>query len=142
MSQSSDERKEVLQMLAEGKLTADEAAKLLNPKEPEFSQPSEEPMVLKVSKADTAEDVVTKENGGGPTWFHVRVTDLKSGKGKVTVNIPLRLVQFGFAIGKRFAPELEDLDWQDLSQVIASEKGVLIDVQDDEDGEHVQIYVD
>ena len=142
MSQSNEERKEILQLLAEGKITADEAAKLLNPKVTGASQPPEDPMVLKVSKADTAEEDLTNENGGKPSWFHVRVTDLKSGKGKVTVNIPLRLVQFGFAMGKRFAPELEELDWQDLNQAIAGQKGVLVDVQDEEDGEHVQIYVD
>jgi hypothetical protein len=52
------------------------------------------------------------------------------------------MVKFGLNVGRRFAPELDGIDWDDLSQVMTEEEGVLVDVQDAEDGEHVQIYVD
>jgi hypothetical protein len=72
----------------------------------------------------------------------VQVNDLATGKCKVKVNVPLRMVKFGLSIGKRFAPELEGMDWDDLSRVMTEDAGLLVDVQDEEDGEHVQIYVD
>ncbi|NIP52684.1 MAG: hypothetical protein GWO26_12025 [Phycisphaerae bacterium] len=83
----------------------------------------------------------TASNSKKPKWLHVQVNDLATGKSKVKVNIPLRMVKFGLNMGKRFAPELDGMDWDDLSKVMTEDAGVLVDVQDDEDGEHVQIYV-
>lgn len=122
-------RKEILELLAAGQITADEAATL-----------------LKKTGHDTAvspaPDIMTK-SGNQPSWLHVRVRDMQSGRNKVTVNIPIRLVKFGMRIGRRFSPELEDLDWDEISSMITEmDSGILVDVQDEEDGEHVQVYID
>lgn len=129
-------RKEILELLAKGKITADEAANLLtNP----ASETAEEP---KVAIAPT-EPPAPKGDGSGPSWLHVRVKDAKSGRNKVTVNIPIRMMKLGFKIGQRFTPELNDLDWNEISTMMQDmESGVLVDVQDEEDGEHVQVYID
>lgn len=134
MSLSSEKRTEILQLLADGKITADEAAELLSPTpQPEAEAPTPEvPEVVKETAAS---------NSKKPKWLHVQVNDLATGKSKVKVNIPLRMVKFGLNMGKRFAPELDGMDWDDLSKVMTEDAGVLVDVQDDEDGEHVQIYV-
>ena len=130
------DRKEILELLAKGKITANEAADLLTNPQPE------EPATLKV-KIPVDEPSMPKSNGNGPSWLHVRVKDLKSGRNKVTVNIPIGMVQFGLKIGRRFSPELEGLDWNELTGAMQSmESGILVDVQDEEDGEHVQVYVD
>ena len=130
------DRKEILVLLAKGKITANEAADLLTNPQPE------EPATLKV-KIPVDEPSMPKSNGNGPSWLHVRVKDLKSGRNKVTVNIPIGMVQFGLKIGRRFSPELEGLDWNELTGAMQSmESGILVDVQDEEDGEHVQVYVD
>ena len=130
------ERKEILELLAKGKISADEAADLLTNPQPE------DPADLKV-KIPVDEMVVAKGDGKTPSWLHVRVKDLKSGRNKVTVNIPLGMMKFGLQIGRKFSPELDQIDWNELTGAMQEmEAGILVDVQDEEDGEHVQVYVD
>lgn len=45
-------------------------------------------------------------------------------------------------MGRHFAPELSDIDFDLLSSQIESESGLFLDIFDEQDGEHVQIYVD
>jgi hypothetical protein len=139
MSLSSEKRTEILQLLAGGKITAEEAAELLSDA-PEAK--AEAPAPPPAPKAP--EPVRAAEVGSGqkPRWLHIHVNDLGTGKSKVKVNIPLRLAQFGFNMGKRFAPEIEELKWDDLSRVMSEDSGVIVEVQDEEDGEHVKIFVD
>jgi hypothetical protein len=146
MALSSEERKEILQQLAKGEITVADASVLLNGTDfqgkEKLEQPFPEPdKPLQITKEDILEDQASPQ-GGQPRWFHIRVNDLKSGKNRVTVNIPLRLVNMGLKIGRRFAPELEAVDWQELKGTFNEEQGVLIDVTDESDGEQVLIYVD
>jgi DNA-binding transcriptional ArsR family regulator len=142
MSLSSEKRTEILQLLADGKITADEAAEILSasPKV-EIEEPTPAPKAPESVQTGTVEKSAVS-NGRKPKWLHVQVNDLESGKSKVQVNIPLRMVKFGLGMGRRFAPELDGVDWDDLSRVVTEEEGVLVDVQDTEDGEHVRIFVD
>ncbi len=78
------------------------------------------------------------------TWLRVRVTDLRTGKSKANVKIPASLADFGMKMAARFAPAtVEDLD---MSQLIAAMKSSgeekLVDVEDEEKGEHVEIFVE
>ena len=137
---STTSRKEILELLAKGKITADEAANLL-------SQPAVEPTatpdVEMLKKEIAIEQVPAGADGKKPSWLHVRVRDLQSGRNKVTVNVPLGMVKFGLKIGGRFSPELNGLDWAELQDMMNEmESGILVDVQDEEDGEHVQVFVD
>jgi hypothetical protein len=132
----STSRKEVLELLAKGKITADEAANLL-------SQATTEEAATAVPTKATASEPISKSLGGKPSWLHVRVRDLQSGRNKVTVNVPLGIVKFGLKVGGRFTPELNGLDWNELQGMMnEAESGILVDVEDEEGGEHVQIYVD
>jgi hypothetical protein len=79
---------------------------------------------------------------GGPRWFKVRVTDLVTGKSKTSVTIPIGLMDWGLKLGAQFAPEAE-IDMEDLSEALRSGiEGKIIDVVDELDGEHVEIYVE
>lgn len=139
MSLSSEKRMEILQLLSTGKITADEAAELLSaPPKVEVETPTPPP----ASKAPEPFEKPAPSNGNEPKWLHIQVNDLATGKSKVKVNVPLRMVKFGLNIGKRFSPEMEGMEWDDLSRVMTEDAGVLVDVRDEEDGEHVQIYVD
>jgi hypothetical protein len=81
--------------------------------------------------------------GGGPRWLRIRVTDTRTGKSKASVQIPLALVETGMKIGAHFAPEVEGVDMSNVMQAVRSGMtGKIIDVTDDEDGEHVEIYVE
>ena len=139
------EQQEILELLAKGKISADEAAELLSnlsgkgekidpasEKEPEPVMPEE---IVKPEK---------EKNGKQPSWFKVRVRNLETGKNKVTVNIPLRMVDFGLKLGKRFAPELDGLDYSELTGMMKTMDGpgVLIEVEDEESNEHVQVFVE
>ncbi|MCA9953358.1 MAG: hypothetical protein KC434_01470 [Anaerolineales bacterium] len=140
---SKPSRMEILELLSNGKITAAEAANLLNdidkPEEAAAPPPPEkapEPVELKAAEA-------LGSNGPEPSWFHVRVSNLETGKNRVTVNIPVRMMKFGLKIGSRFSPEIGDLDWNELTGMMRDMKtGMLVDVQDEESNEHVQVYLD
>lgn len=125
---TTEERMQILSMVAEGKITAEEGAKLLAALEPE----------KKPKPPVRAPEAPTE-----PRWFRVRVTDLRTGKAKVSVNLPFGLVDVGMRMGARFAPELENIDMaQIVEQVKAGGQGKMVEVEDEEDGERVEIYIE
>ena len=125
---STEERMQILSMVAEGKITAEEGAKLLTALEPEKKK---------------AEVTMRMDGPSAPRWFRVRVTDLETGRNKVNVNLPMSLVDVGTRMGARFAPELEDLDFNDIiEQIKSGAQGKIIEVEDAEGGERVEIYVE
>jgi hypothetical protein len=125
---STEERMQILSMVAEGTINAEEGAKLLAALEP--------------AKAKKEMHMVA----GGPSeprWFRVRVTDLETGRNKVNVNLPMSLVDVGTRMGARFAPELEDMDFNDIiEQIKSGAQGKIVEVEDMEGGERVEIYVE
>jgi hypothetical protein len=125
---SAEERMQILKMIQEGKITAEEGAKLLQ--------------ALSASKADKRSPSSTTV-GGDARWFRVRVTDLASGKNKVNVNIPMGLVNVAIKMGARFAPNIEGANYEEMVQAIKSgASGKIIDVTDDQDGERVEIFIE
>ncbi len=120
---TSEERMQILQMVAGGKLSAEEGARLLKALE-EGSRPKPPPPPE-------------------PRWFKVRITDLTTGKDKVNLSIPMKLVTVGVKMGARFAPELEGVH---LEEVLAAIKdgahGRIVDLMDKAEGERVEIYVE
>ena len=77
-------------------------------------------------------------------WFRIRVTDLRTGKSKANVKIPLSLANFGMKMAAKYAPEY--VEGLDMDQIIAAMKDAgdekMIDVEDEEKGEHVEIFVE
>jgi hypothetical protein len=126
---TTEERMQILKMIENKQITAEEGAKLL----------------AALEEHDRAENARVKPS---PTtsgkWFRVRVTDLKSGKRKVNVNIPLGLVDVGLKMGAKFAPA--GLEGLDINQIFAAIKsgteGKIVDVEDEEDGEHVEVFIE
>ena len=124
---TTEERMQILNMVAEGIISADEGAKLLAALEPEKKR----------------ETQPTMGGPSAPRWFRVRVTDLETGKNKVNVNLPMSLVEVGTRMGARFAPELEGMGFSDLvEQIKGGAQGKIIEVEDLEVGERVEIYVE
>jgi hypothetical protein len=123
---TTEERMQILNMVAEGQISAGDGAKLLAALEPEKKSA-----------------LVAPERPSAPRWFRVRVTDLETGKNKVNVNLPMSLVDVGTRMGARFAPELEDMDFNDIvEQIKSGAQGKIIEVEDAEGGERVEIYVE
>ena len=123
----NNERMMILKMIEEGTVSADEGAKLLS---------SVETMPNKPQKN-------TPRLQGNARWFRVKVTDTNTGKSKATVSLPLTLMDWGLRVGAQFAPEVADLDLGELSEILSTGlEGKIVDVLDEEDGEHVEIYVE
>ena len=127
---TTEERMRILKLIDDGKITAEEGAKLLS--------------ALSSSAAGKKRAVTMRAaSGKQPRWFRVRVTDMKSGKTKTSVNIPLGLMEWGIQIGAQFAPEVAGLDMDQLMEALQSgAMGKIVDVVDEEDGEHVEIFVE
>lgn len=125
---TAEERMRILRMIQEGKITAEEGAKLLS--------------ALKDSRAKVSRSTagpVGEKRG----WLRVRVTDMSTGRTKVNVNLPLGLLDAGLRIGAQYAPDLHGLDLNQLiEEVKGGASGKIIDVLDEEDGEHVEIFVE
>jgi len=123
---TSEERMKILKMIEEGKLTADEGARLL--------------AALSESRKTSRTKFPTGGNAGNAHWLRIRVTDTKSGKTKATVNLPLGMMDAGLNIASQYAP---DIAFNELMDAINSgAQGKLIDVIDEEDGEHVEIFIE
>ena len=143
---TAEERRKILDMVAAGTLDVGEAAALLAAaKESAPEQMAEEaPLVEKEEATDASSRAANGESAGEPPrWLRIRVGDLKSGRRKVSVNVPLGFLKAGLKVGGAFAPELKNMDWGAFAGSLqAGEKGMIVDVEDEEDGEHVQIYVE
>ena len=121
----TEERMQILKMIENGTITAEEGASLLAALE-EGATKSEQ-----------------TRPGGQARWMRVRVTDLNTGRSKVNVNLPMGLVSVGMKIGARFAPEMEGVDLDEIFQAIKDgAQGQIVEVEDEEDNERVQIYVE
>jgi len=119
-------RTDILNQLASGQISAAEAAQRLGPGNP-------------------PRPATPKPHAGlNPNrWLHVRVTNLQTGRPKVNVNLPLTWVELGLKIGAKYQPEIAGLDFNDLvDQIQAGASGKLIEVEDMDDGERVEIFVD
>lgn len=122
---TSEERLKILKMIDEGKISAEEGAKLLAALS-QSPKPARKP--------------VMPGPGGKARWLRVRVTDVRTGKAKATVNLPLGLVDAGLNIASQYAP---DIAFDELIEAInEGAEGKIIDVVDEEDGEHIEIYID
>ena len=128
---TTEERMKILKMVEDGKISAGDGAKLLAA----LSEGN--------GTAQTAYANANVRSPNGAKWFRVRVTDLATGKSKVNVNLPIGLVTVGAKIAGKFAPEAEMLEVNQIVEAIRSgAMGKIIEVQDDEDGERVEIFVE
>ena len=140
----SDQRKQILQMLADGKINADEAERLLSALE--ANQGGEEPCAG------------TVKTGGKPKFLHVKVECGPSSHRKhenVDIRIPLVLVKAGIKLGsllpekartrlnehlgeKGFNIDLNQLDGEKLDIILQALTESSIDVNSDT--EKVRIF--
>jgi len=125
---NTEERMKILKMIEEGKVSAEDGAKLL--------------AALSEGRRGSGASNSPRPPGAG-RWLRIRVTDIASGRSKASVQIPIGLIDAGMKIGAHFAPEVEGVDMSYVMDALRSGMtGKIIDVTDDEDGEHVEIFVD
>lgn len=133
---TTEERLKILTMVQEGKITPEDAAQLL-----EAINSAPIPPRRPAASAAPGED--RGALGHKPRWLRVRVTDTETGKPRVNVRLPISMVSVGLKMGSKFAPQVEGLDSAELMQIIESgELGQIVDVFDEEDGEHVEVFLE
>ncbi len=135
----SEERLRILRMVEEKKISAEEAAKLL-----EAIETSDHP----------------QENGRAH-WLKVRVFQKGSEKPKVRVTLPLSLLKIAGKLGGKFhmmmpqqakekmeskgirldAESFEDIE-RLFEQFAVNGRYQMVDVEDDETGDRVEVYVE
>ncbi len=119
----NDDRTAILSRLAGGEISVDDAAGLLR------------------NPAPASPPAAASSSSG--RWMRIRVTDLETGKSRVNVNLPLSWVEVGLKIGARYQPEIEGIDLGDiLAQLQAGANGKIVEVEDVEDNQRVEIFVD
>ena len=124
----SEERRKVLQMVEEGKLSPEDGARLL----------------AALGQSEEAEASAPPLNAAAPLetngrTLRVRVSNVISGKQRVSVNIPLSLVDFGL----RFVPANDKFDPEMLRTAMRDGlTGRIVEVLDDEKGERVEIFIE
>ncbi len=131
----SDERLQILKMLEEGKITAEEASKLLE--------------ALKASEAvggNSQVQSVWKTPGKKARWLRIEVKERNGDR--VHIKLPLVVVKAALRMGGHFSMAGFDSDelgpdvMAELEEALREgEAGVLIDVTE-EDGDHVQIFLE
>jgi len=126
----TEERLQILKMVEAGQLTAEEAAKLLAAME---------------AGAEKEQDSGPQPGAAGQParWLRIRVTDEATGKRKVNVNLPIGMVNVAMKVGSKFAPEIKDFNVDEIFEAIQrGAQGKIVEVQDEEDGERVEIFVE
>jgi len=122
---TAEERMEILKMVQSGQVSAEEGAKLLE--------------ALKQETPPSA--AMSSERPPQPRRLRVRVSDLETGRNKVNIDLPWNLINVGMHMGARFAPE--EIDLEEVMQALQSgTEGKIVDVEDAEDNERVEIFVE
>lgn len=130
----SEERKKILRMIAEGKITPDEGDRLLG---------------------------ALKDTDGRSRFLKVRVTDIGSNRTRARIDIPIGVVKAALKLGTLFKgviPEGQKIKIEgkevsldgitpEMIESIVAELGeggkfTLADIHDDEKGEHVEVYLE
>lgn len=123
---TAEERMKILKMVEEGRISAQEGAKLLT--------------ALSNSERRRTSSTTTT---GQAKWFRVRVAELNSGRNKVNVSLPMSLVNVGIKMGARLAPDVEGLDFDEIMEAIRSgAQGKIVDVVDKEGDERIEIFIE
>lgn len=134
---STEERMRILMMIQEAKISAAEGARLIEA----LDEIKEKPKTSRSSASDKSS--LHSTGVQKPRFLRVRVTDSDSGKTRVNVRLPVSLISSGLRLGAKFAPEIEGLDEDTLKIWLNSgEIGQVVDVFDEEDGEHVEVFLE
>ena len=149
MEQSVNTRKEILDLLAKGKITAAEAAGMLTGASQAEKTPDPEALKAEIPVEEEfeptleAEKTAVKATGStNPRWLRVRVRNLDTGKNKVSVNLPFGMFKFGFNMARNFTNSLDNIDIDEMAATLTqNDDGMLVEVQDEGSNEQVQIFL-
>lgn len=112
---------EVLNLIESGKISAVEGLKLI-----EALRPQQPKATLATGR-----------------WLHIRVSDLQSNQQRVNINLPTSWIETGLRIGRKFSPELNEIEWPEILEAVNNgQAGRLLEVEDLNDNQRVEVFVD
>ena len=126
MAASKEERAQILQMISEGKISAEEGARLLKA----------------ITSHDRPERTARTSEALRGRWLRVRVFSMATDKPKVNFSLPMGLVNVGLRLGAQFVPGLADIEDEIMAAAEEGTQGKILEVEDPEDGERVEIFIE
>ena len=126
MAASKEERAQILQMISEGKISAEEGARLLKA----------------IASHGRPERTARTSEALRGRWLRVRVFSMATDKPKVNFSLPMGLVSIGLRLGTQFVPGLADIEDEIMAAAEEGTKGKILEVEDPEDGERVEIFIE
>lgn len=121
---TTDDRLRILRMIEQGQISAEEGARL-----------------LEAITDDTARTRARTE--ARARSLRVVVTDLHSRRQKINVTIPASLVTVGLKLGARLLPRDASVTNDDVLRAIERDApGRIFELQDLEEGERIEIFVE
>jgi len=129
-----EERLEILRLLEEGAITADEAATLLEAldRTPPTGPPND--------RQPPFTNDPTRSTGGRARQVRIRITDSDTGHATVNLAVPLGLIESGLDIASRYAGDRLLNAKAIRESITAGFQGALLDI--DDGGERVEIIVE
>lgn len=128
MKNTTEERMQILKMIEEGKISAQEGLELMNT----------------LDQTPVEENLVTTKR---PKWLKVLVKTF-DGKVKTRVNLPISLVDIGLKLGAAYAPQLREsgLEKINIKEIMEAVKngaeGKIVEVEDEVTQEKIEVFVD
>jgi hypothetical protein len=120
---SAEERMRILKMIEQKQISAVDGVKLLAALQADGSNGPPQPARAR--------------------WLRVRVTDRTTGRIKVNVNIPVSLLDVGLRLGARMPPDMGGVDLSAIQAAIRQGmQGKIMEVEDAEDNENVEVFVE
>ena len=80
-------------------------------------------------------------------WVHIRITNVDGSRRNIKLSfpLPLRLTAWVLKVASRFSGKLKETGVDEiivaLNEGLKSDQPLVVDVQDDDDGERVQVYI-
>lgn len=141
---SSEERMLILKMIDEGKISADEGARLLaaiqSPEEGRESsvQNSQASTRNNITSSFSSKRSLTNRDSAARN-VRIRVSDSATDQERIDLNVPLKIIEFGL----RFVPETEDERIENVrSAVYAGETGPVLDIKDRGSSNRVEVSLE
>jgi hypothetical protein len=123
---TSKEHLEILKMVQNGRMTAEEGARLLEAMEPS-------PRAERPSQSERP--------ANKPYQIRIRVTDLQTGREYVDIRMPWNLIDVGANMGARLARE--EIKLEELAAAVqAGAEGRVMDIVDEERQERTEVFVE
>lgn len=146
----SDERLKILEALASGAITADEANAQLQglrseapAAEPAAPPPPAEPKAkidIEIDAATSKAETTEPQTQAEPRWLRIHITDRATQQKRVNISVPLGIVKLGWRLGEKFGSEWPGPTWEALRTAIQEGTGLVLHVEGE--AEQVDVLVE